>query len=705
MVKKFDLTSTKMRTMIIFGSAILLAIVVITAFIARKPNPLQTAESHTSKIPQITAIPGNVTSEKYQELQEEDNRRRAQQAKTTGGSAVATIIGAKDKDALAKKESFGIEGDLLKVPCPCTQDTKKPCDGTEYNKEFADKLTAEIQATPANTVTVMQQNPCYAKALCSQHPDLALKFIENNKEAAKIMLKECPDMAKALAEKNPALFKQLMLENPDLAKQIAALHPEILKKLMNDDPEFAKKVAGVNPDLMKTLMKNDPDFVDALSKQNPEMIKTLMKNDPELAKALAKSNPGLVKKMMLSDPEFAKSLATANPELVKDLMKNDPAFANQLGASNPTLVKELMKNDPAFADIMGKQNPDMVKKLMLDDPEFAKIMAKQNPDMVNTLMHNDPAFAAKLRALVPDIDKIVAANIGKNISPQDRNLTLEQSRQQQKDAMATRARQAQISEQQQKKIDALVASMESQSKNFYQNWAETSNQQFVQGQKKEDKHSDDSSSGSGSSGSSGSSSGQGGTSAGKVLIKAGTILFASLDTAVNSDEPGPVMGTITQGTYKGAKILGSVQLASTGGTDRPEKVTLNFSTLNIHDSEKSLTLNGVAIDPDTARTALASDVDHHYLLRYGTMFASSFMSGYAKVIASQGTVQTSTTTGSTTTTTPALSPRQEIFAALGEVGTRFGDSTSSYFTMPNTITVNAGTGFGLLVLADVTSSP
>jgi len=119
------------------------------------------------------------------------------------------------------------------------------------------------------------------------------------------------------------------------------------------------------------------------------------------------------------------------------------------------------------------------------------------------------------------------------------------------------------------------------------------------------------------------------------------------------------------------------------------------------DAPKSISVKAIAIDPDTARTALASDVDHHYLLRYGTMFASSFMSGYAKIIASQGTVQTATTTGSTTTTTPTLSPRQEIYAALGTVGTRFGDATSSYFTTPNTITVNAGTGFGLLILSDV----
>jgi type IV secretory pathway VirB10-like protein len=698
MAKKFDLTSTKMRTMLIFGGTILAVIVIVIAFIARKPNPLQTEESHASKIPQITAIPGNVTSEKYQELQEEDNRRRAQQAKTTGGSAVATIIGTKDKDALSKKESFGIEGDLLRAPCPCSQDSKKPCDGTEYNKEFADKLTAEIQTTPADTLKVMQQNPCFAKALCSQNPDLALKSIENDKNTAKIMLKECPDMAKALAEKNPALFKQLMLENPDLAKQIAALHPELLKNLMEKDPAFAKKMGNVNPELIKTLMKNDPDFVQAISKQNPEMMKTLMKNDPELVKALAKSNPALVKNLMLSDPEFAKAIGASNPDVVKDLMRNDPAFANQLALNNPTLVKELMKNDPAFADIMGKQNPDMVKKLMLDDPEFAKIMAKQNPEMVNTLMENDPAFRKKLLALVPDIDKIIAANINKS-NNQGQKLTPEELRQKQKDTMANRARQAQLSEQQQKQLDGLVTSMETQSKSYYQIWGETTNQQFVQGEKKDDKSSGDK----GSSSSSGSGSSSSNAQNAPVLMKAGTILFASLDTAINTDEPGPIMATITQGQHKGAKILGDTQLASTTGGGRPEKVTLNFSTFMMVDAPKSISIKGVAIDPDTARTALASDVDHHYLLRYGTMFASSFMSGYAKVIASQGTVQTSTTTGSTTTTTPPLSPKQEIYAALGQVGTRFGDATSSYFTTPNTITVNAGTGFGLLILSDVTA--
>jgi type IV secretory pathway VirB10-like protein len=120
---------------------------------------------------------------------------------------------------------------------------------------------------------------------------------------------------------------------------------------------------------------------------------------------------------------------------------------------------------------------------------------------------------------------------------------------------------------------------------------------------------------------------------------------------------------------------------------------------------KSISITGIALDPDTARTALASDVDHHYLLRYGTLFASAFLQGYAKVITSMGTTQTTAANGlATTTVTPQLSTRQQIFAALGQVGQNFGQAFAGYFNLPNTITVDSGTSIGLLILTDVTAS-
>jgi intracellular multiplication protein IcmE len=51
------------------------------------------------------------------------------------------------------------------------------------------------------------------------------------------------------------------------------------------------------------------------------------------------------------------------------------------------------------------------------------------------------------------------------------------------------------------------------------------------------------------------------TITGAPLIKAGTIIFGVLDTAVNSDYPDtPVLVTIVDGPYKGAKLLVSCKL-------------------------------------------------------------------------------------------------------------------------------------------------
>lgn len=666
------LGNTKTRTLLLFGGVVLVVAVLIIIMTTKKTSPLKTEESHAAKIPQITSVPGNVTSQKYQELQEKENRLKAEEAKKTGGSAVATIIGSQGKDSLNKKETFGIEG-IGDCACPPSGISATPI----LDPALSSRLIAQIEANPAEALRLMKTHPGLAKALCSQKPDLALKVIENDKEAARIMLKECPSMAKSLAEKNPALFNQLVAEDPEIAKNI------------------------------RDLMKSDPDFADQIAKTNPEMIKQFMKDDPEFAKAFAQNNPGMVKKFMLDDPAFANAMALKNPEMVKNLMLGDPAFARSLAEKNPKLVQRLMLNDPAFAAAMVKQNPDMVKKLMLDDPEFAKAFAAKNPELVATLMKDDPEFAKALRAKIPDIDKIIAANL-KNpafLTDKDRIAALEEARNKQKELQSQKSQHLRLSELQQKQLAAIIASMESQSKDAFKAWNEITPQQYVQGPEEKD---------TANGGAGGPTTGPGGiaissntSASAAVLVKAGTILYAVLDTAINSDEAGPVMATITAGKYLGGKAIGSITLGSAAATGgRPEKVIVNFTTLTMPDdpTSKSLAIQGVAIDMDTARTALASDVDHHYLLRYGTLFASSFITGYSKVITSQGTVQTtSNPVGATTTTTPMLRGRKEIFAALGEVGKQFGAAWASYFNTPNTITVDEGTGLGILILADVTN--
>lgn len=184
------------------------------------------------------------------------------------------------------------------------------------------------------------------------------------------------------------------------------------------------------------------------------------------------------------------------------------------------------------------------------------------------------------------------------------------------------------------------------------------------------------------------------------IIKAGTILFAVLDTAVSSDEPGPVLATVVHGKYKGAKLIGTITHES-----RQERLLMNFATMTLPKRPTSMGVSVVAIDVNTARTAVGSDVDKHYLLRYGSLFASSFMEGYANAITEQGTTTVSPLTGTTTTERPDLSGKEEFLTALGEVGKRWGQQIRPLFNMPYTVTVNQGTGLGLLFLSDADVTP
>lgn len=733
------LKKTKPRTLAILGGVLAFVFSLILYFIFKAPQPTELEKSKSTKLPPISSIPGGVTSERYQELLEEENRKRAEAAKKAGTSAVATIIGARKKEG---SETFGIEGDLLKAAgeCKCPPVTGGAAI-PELDPLAAAKLISEIEANPERALELLTQNPGLAKAICNQKPDLALKLAEQNKDAAKIFLKECPSFAKILAEKDPALFKQLMLENPDLAaqlakdnpdlfkqlmqddpdfakklllsnpaiaKQFAESNPELLKKLMEDDPAFARQFAQAHPDIMKKLMTDDPDFADKMAQANPDMVKSLMKGDPAFARALGKSNPKLVKDLMLGDPDFAKTMAAQNPEMVKSLMTGDPAFTKALADANPTLVKELMKNDPEFARTLAEQSPDVVKDLMLKDPEFAKIMAQTNPQLVADLMKKDPAFAKRLEQLNPGITAAIRSRLGgapipvpgQPMSPEER---AEAERLRQQAAKEEADRIAALAEARKKELDNIEAQMEAQSKAIFQAWNEYTPQVFVKGEWKKEVVVETGGPISGASIRAGDAMAVTAVKgAPGALFKAGSVLFAVLDTSVNSDEPGPVLATVIEGPFRGAKLLGTMTATPQPGGLPPEKVTINFSSINIPDRPASVPISAVAIDPETARTALATDVDHHYLLRYGTLFASSFLTGYAKVITSMGTTQTTAQNGlATTTVTPQLSTRQQLFAALGQVGTAWGQATSSYFNIPPTITVEAGTGIGILFLADV----
>ena len=88
------------------------------------------------------------------------------------------------------------------------------------------------------------------------------------------------------------------------------------------------------------------------------------------------------------------------------------------------------------------------------------------------------------------------------------------------------------------------------------------------------------------------------------------------------------------------------------------------------------------------------------MLRYGSLFASSFLSGLGEAFQTSGG-QTATTNTGTLSTFPDLNATQKAIVALGNVGQQFGSAMSSVINKPPTITVNAGVSIGLLLMADL----
>lgn len=194
------------------------------------------------------------------------------------------------------------------------------------------------------------------------------------------------------------------------------------------------------------------------------------------------------------------------------------------------------------------------------------------------------------------------------------------------------------------------------------------------------------------------SSSEGTANTGIPLIKAGTIIFAVLDTAVDSDYPDtPVMATVIQGEYKGAKLLGRMQK---GAGPMQDKVSLTFNLMSMDRWPSNKSVTAFAIDPDTARTAIASGVDHHYMMRYGAIMATSFLSGYANAIMTAGSTSTTGVFG-TTVARPELSPGNRLAVGLGQVGTTLGSAVQQYVNRAITVKVNAGVGLGILFMSDM----
>ena len=179
-----------------------------------------------------------------------------------------------------------------------------------------------------------------------------------------------------------------------------------------------------------------------------------------------------------------------------------------------------------------------------------------------------------------------------------------------------------------------------------------------------------------------------------LAIKPGDLLYAVIETGVNSDVPSAVMATVASGKYKNARLLGKFQRFE-------ERLVLAFSRI-ILPSGEDLQIEGYAVDPSTSEASVASSVDTHFFSRWGGLVASAFLEGLGSAKRYSGS-QSTIYGGVNGDTTDQMvwntySPADQAWIAAGKVGEKAGKIFEKNFERPPTVYLESGTAVGILVL-------
>lgn len=173
-----------------------------------------------------------------------------------------------------------------------------------------------------------------------------------------------------------------------------------------------------------------------------------------------------------------------------------------------------------------------------------------------------------------------------------------------------------------------------------------------------------------------------------TLFEVGEVLYAMNTISINSDVPGPVMIELVSGRLRGGKFLGSF-------VRHNKFLLLKFTAFSYQG--KTYPVEGLAVDPNTSGVAVRSDVDSHYIERWGGLVAASFLEGFAEAVSSSDLTTNSTDVG-VIVEHPAYSSSDQMWIAAGKVGERLAEPMLQNFYRPPTVYLEPGTEMGILIV-------
>jgi hypothetical protein len=173
-------------------------------------------------------------------------------------------------------------------------------------------------------------------------------------------------------------------------------------------------------------------------------------------------------------------------------------------------------------------------------------------------------------------------------------------------------------------------------------------------------------------------------------LNPGETLYAVTDYALNSDIPAPVIATILQGELKGGKAIGEFKLSG-------ENVLVTFSRIVDKDGFE-IKVNAFAVNPANSKASIRADVDTHFLERWGSLIAASFIEGFGDAVSDRGSKVY--VTGDVVVEDNFGKSMEDVsYEALGKVGSRAATQVEKGFDRPPTVSVRAGEPIGILIIS------
>jgi intracellular multiplication protein IcmE len=180
-----------------------------------------------------------------------------------------------------------------------------------------------------------------------------------------------------------------------------------------------------------------------------------------------------------------------------------------------------------------------------------------------------------------------------------------------------------------------------------------------------------------------------------VLIPAGKGVYARTKLAANSDTGGPVVVTAESGPIAGDDMIGTF-------SRRDDRLVVDLTSITLQDGEQQ-SIDALVIAPDSMETAVASDVDQHYVSRFVLPVAAAFVAGLGQAIEqSNATVAVSPFGGYTAQN--HLNINQQLGVAAGAAGTQLQQLFLQNAPNGPTVKLAAGVNVGVIFLKPLTDS-